>query len=370
MTQEKVAGRGPRLGEEGDTRGSQSTTGPPAGRSSARGPLWRGHPRFPPRGSGQAAPAEGRRGEGGAGRGGAGTYLLSLHSFRSLTRSHLRRRKRLRRGEALGVEQLDHGVSSSLEGVISMDGSCRNSLPGARTPGRSRVSPASRLCSCTFFMRRILKRRRRSVGVDELDQSGLPSGAPWGSGTCRAGGCRFSSMLAAGMGARGGRAPSAPSASRLAPHPWPRRARPALVGKRSPLEPRGGQVPLPERREAGARGRRGRTFRCALPWPSAPARPVRRPPPPPGRPPGAPAARPLVFLPRSPRPACVFALAGLGGAGPQGRARQTLSGSRSADRAGEPAWRCREAESRREMGGERERGSETLDKNKKGGGGS
>lgn len=293
MTQEKVAGRGPRLGEEGDTRGSQSTTGPPAGRSSARGPLWRGHPRFPPRGSGQAAPAEGRRGEGGAGRGGAGTYLLSLHSFRSLTRSHLRRRKRLRRGEALGVEQLDHGVSSSLEGVISMDGSCRNSLPGARTPGRSRVSPASRLCSCTFFMRRILKRRRRSVGVDELDQSGLPSGAPWGSGTCRAGGCRFSSMLAAGMGARGGRAPSAPSASRLAPHPWPRRARPALVGKRSPLEPRGGQVPLPERREAGAR-------------PPGPNFPVRAPlavgAGPPGPPPAT-AARPPSWGSRG-APAC------------------------------------------------------------------
>lgn len=186
-------------------------------------------PHAPPRGFGPGRPGKGEEeGRGWQAGGAAGTYLLSLHSFRSLTLSHLRRRKRFRRGEALGVEQLDHGVSSSLEGVISMDGSCRNSLPGAKTPGRSRASPASRLCSCTFFMRRILKRRRRSVGVDELDQSGLPSGAPCGSGTCRAGGCRFSSMLAAGMGARGVRAPSAPSASRLAAHPRPRRARPAL----------------------------------------------------------------------------------------------------------------------------------------------
>ncbi|MEJ1283594.1 hypothetical protein NN561_014566 [Cricetulus griseus] len=85
-----------------------------------------------------------------------------------------------------------------------MDGSCRNSLPGARTPGRSgATSPASRLCSCTFFIRRILKRRRRSVGVDELDHTALPSGAPCGSGTCRAGSCRFSIMLAAGIGVPG-----------------------------------------------------------------------------------------------------------------------------------------------------------------------
>lgn len=122
-------------------------------------------------------------------------YLLSLHSLRSLTRSHLRRRKRFRLGDALGVEQLDHGVSSSLDGVISMEGSCRNSFPG-----RSRPSPASRLCSCTFLVRRILKRRRRRVGVDELDHAGPPSGAPCASGTCRAGSCRFSIMLAAGIG--------------------------------------------------------------------------------------------------------------------------------------------------------------------------
>lgn len=154
------------------------------------------------------------------------TYLLSLHSFRSLTLSHLRRRKRFRRGEALGVEQLDHGVSSSLEGVISMAGSCRNSLPGAKTPGRSRVSPASRLCSCTFFVRCILKRRRRSVGVDELDQAGLPSGAPCGPATCRAGSCRFSIRLAAGMdlGRR-----CAPAGHVLSP-PLARGTRPSHVG--------------------------------------------------------------------------------------------------------------------------------------------
>lgn len=159
------------------------------------------------------------------------------------------------------MEQLDHGVSSSLEGVISIDGSCRNSLPGARTPGRSWASPASRLCSCTFLMRRILKRRRRSVGVDELDQTGLPSGAPCGSGTCRAGSWRFSIMLAAGMGPRRLCASSAPSACRpapacrvLLPTPRPPRARPSHVGKRSPLELQEERVPLPGRREQGARG--------------------------------------------------------------------------------------------------------------------
>ncbi len=59
----------------------------------------------------------------------AHTDLLSLPcSFFSPPLSHLRRRKRLRWGEALGVEQLDHAASSSLDGVISMDGSCRYSL--------------------------------------------------------------------------------------------------------------------------------------------------------------------------------------------------------------------------------------------------
>lgn len=121
-------------------------------------------------------------------------------------------------------------------------------------------------------------------------------------------------------------------------------ARAARRASSSPRAPRGGR----------ARGRRGRTFRCALPTAVGAGPP--RPPPAAARPPswgsrGAPAC----FSSALSRPACVFALAGLGGAGPQGAARQTLSGSRSADRAGEPAWRCREAESGREMGGERKR---------------
>lgn len=123
------------------------------------------------------------------------TYLLSLYSFFSLTRSHFRRRKRLRRGEALGVEQLDQGVSSSLEGVISMDGSCRYSF---LEEGESRYLLASRLCSCTFFIRLILKRFLRRVGVDELDQARPPS-TTCCSGTCSAGSCRVSVILAAGI---------------------------------------------------------------------------------------------------------------------------------------------------------------------------
>lgn len=80
---------------------------------------------------------EGLRKLGGGGVGGerSHTHLLSLAcSFFSRTFSHFLNRKRLRRGEALGVEQLDQedGASSSLDGVISMDGSCRYSLEPER----------------------------------------------------------------------------------------------------------------------------------------------------------------------------------------------------------------------------------------------
>lgn len=63
------------------------------------------------------------------------TNLLSLLcSFFSRTFSHFLNRKRLRRGEALGVEHLDQeeGASSSLDGVISMEGSWRYSLEPER----------------------------------------------------------------------------------------------------------------------------------------------------------------------------------------------------------------------------------------------
>lgn len=105
------------------------------------------------------------------------TYLLSLHSFFSLTFNHFRRRKRLRRGEALGVEQLDQGVSSSLEGVISMEGSWRNSLEEEEVA-------VSGFCSWAFRTRRILKRLRRKVGVEELDQAWTCSTLTCGSDTC------------------------------------------------------------------------------------------------------------------------------------------------------------------------------------------
>lgn len=308
----KVTGPPAWTGEMGDTWGSR----PPWRRAPAilgevpRGALGTPHPTSP-----TAVGRPGRKRE--DGWGGTGTYLLSLHSFRSLTRSHLRRRKRLRRGEALGVEQLDHGVSSSLEGVISMDGSCRNSLPGAKTPGRSRLSPASRLGSCTFLVRRILKRRRRSVGVDELDQTRLPSGAPGGSGTCRAGGCRLSIMLAAGMG-------PAASARRLAARrarspPLARGARPLTLGnaRRSSRE-RSKFVSRSAAREGGSAGARGATS----PESKSAARP----------PSGAPLGRPLLFLRRRSlagwRRPCP---SGTRRPGPQGAARQTLSGLRSAD---------------------------------------
>lgn len=127
----------------------------------------------------------------------AHTDLLSLPcSFFSPPLSHLRRRKRLRWGEALGVEQLDHAASSSLDGVISMDGSCRYSL----LPERWSCSFSS--CSfslMTFFIRRILKRLRRKEGLDELDRARStthplqsPSAGPW---ICSAGNWRVSDMV-------------------------------------------------------------------------------------------------------------------------------------------------------------------------------
>jgi len=81
----------------------------------------------------------------------------------------------LRRGEALGVEQLDHeeSASSSLEGVIAMEGSCKYSLEAERDrTGSAAAALTFPSCSlATFRIRRILKRLRRSVGVDELDRT-------------------------------------------------------------------------------------------------------------------------------------------------------------------------------------------------------
>lgn len=138
------------------------------------------------------------------------TNLLSLAcSFLSRTFSHLRSRNRLRRGEALGVELLDQAASSSLDGVISMEGSWRYSLEAERELG-CRRSPFSSRSLGNFFILLIFKRRRRRVGVEELDQTrpscppSLPASAssPWlGSsrGTCtwKDGGRRVSVMLRA-----------------------------------------------------------------------------------------------------------------------------------------------------------------------------
>ncbi len=142
----------------------------------------------------------------------AHTNLLSLPcSFFSRTFSHFLNRKRLRRGEALGVEQRDQeeGASSSLDGVISMEGSWRYSLEperdrAVRWPTASR--PLSTSFSLgTFLMRRILKRLRRSVGVEELDRMEpsdtalLPpseyAGASIGTLTWSEGGLRVSLMV-------------------------------------------------------------------------------------------------------------------------------------------------------------------------------
>ena len=115
------------------------------------------------------------------------TNLLSLPacSFFSLTLSHLRSRKRLRWGEALGVEKLDQEApSSSLDRVISMEGSCRYSLE----PEWERVEASHPFTSLplsfslslgAFFMRLILKRLRRSVGVDKLDHTGSSETPPF-----------------------------------------------------------------------------------------------------------------------------------------------------------------------------------------------
>lgn len=140
------------------------------------------------------------------------TNLLSLLcSFFSLTFSHFLNRKRLRRGEALGVEHLDQVevASSSLDGVISMEGSCRYSLEAQwdrveRWPTFSRSLSLS-FSLGTFLMRRILKRLRRSVGVEELDRMDpsdtmLPppseyAGASLGTLTWSEGGLRVSVMV-------------------------------------------------------------------------------------------------------------------------------------------------------------------------------
>ena len=102
------------------------------------------------------------------------------------------------------MEQLDQeeSASSSLDGVISMEGSCRYSLEPERerTGGRA----VSRSLG-TFLMRRILKRLRRSVGVDEQDfveQSDAKwfppseySGPSFGTLTWRDGGRSLSPMM-------------------------------------------------------------------------------------------------------------------------------------------------------------------------------
>lgn len=83
----------------------------------------------------------------------------------------------MRLGEALGVEQLDQddGASSSLEGVISMDGSCRYSFEpewerAVRWFLAERALSVSRSLG-TFLVRLILKRLRRRVGVEELERT-------------------------------------------------------------------------------------------------------------------------------------------------------------------------------------------------------
>lgn len=142
------------------------------------------------------------------------TNLLSLFcSFFSRTFSHFLNRKRLRRGEALGVEHLDQeeGASSSLDGVISMEGSWRYSLElewdrAVRRPTVSRSLSFS-FSLGTFLMRRILKRLRRSVGVEELDRmepsdTMLPppseyAGASFGVLTWSEGGLRVSLIVLA-----------------------------------------------------------------------------------------------------------------------------------------------------------------------------
>lgn len=143
---------------------------------------------------------------------GTHTNLLSLPcSLFSRTFSHFLNRKRLRRGEALGVEQRDQeeGASSSLDGVISMEGSWRYSLEPERDwavtwPSVRRPLSMS-LSLGTFLMRRILKRLRRRVGVEELDRTEpsdtalLPqseyAGASFGTLTWSEGGLRVSLMM-------------------------------------------------------------------------------------------------------------------------------------------------------------------------------
>lgn len=117
------------------------------------------------------------------------TDLLSLLcSFLSPPLSHFLKRERLRHGEAFGVDEPEPKASSSLDGVISMDGSCRYSLEPS----------VGSLSLCTCFIRRILKRLRRRDGLSMVGFSllGDPSwSTSQGACTCSAGSCRVSLML-------------------------------------------------------------------------------------------------------------------------------------------------------------------------------
>lgn len=107
------------------------------------------------------------------------------------------------------MEQRDQEevASSSLDGVISMEGSWRYSLEPERAVRWPLVSRplSSSLSLGTFLMRRILKRLRRSVGVEKLDRTepsdtvlAPPSeyaGASFGTLTWSEGGLRASLML-------------------------------------------------------------------------------------------------------------------------------------------------------------------------------
>lgn len=127
------------------------------------------------------------------------TDLISWECSFSRTFSQRCRRKRFRFGEALGVEYLDQvaAASSSLDGVISIEGSCRYpvgpeyertpdpraagiplrevSLPAGPDPlaDATLAIPATLLSLCTFFRRPNLKRLRRRAGVVEVGRAEL-----------------------------------------------------------------------------------------------------------------------------------------------------------------------------------------------------
>lgn len=280
----------------GDTRGSRSTPGPQAGSSAARSPLWPAPPpRFPPRGVGQDAPRGGQGRERGSRQGGrrgdvpAFTALLSLPHPEPLAEEEALSARRSAGCGAVGPGGVLVAGGRDLDGRQLQELLARGQDAG-QVPGQPGL---------------------QALLLHVLHAAHLEAPAAERGGR-RAGPERAALGRALGLGhLQGGRLQVLQHVGRRHGGPWwprslgalrqPPRSPPLAAARsaRSRWETlparaaRRGQVRLPERREAGARRRRGRTFRrCALPQAVGAGPP--RPPPAATRPPswgsrGAPA---------------------------------------------------------------------------------